>query len=470
MRSSNSNLPFTPAITPPRISVAQEPSLNRLPAQGTPSRQTETKAQSQANRQPTALDRTRFFRNILGAAAHPIGTATQLIGTTAHLAGMAADQLGTSALPRMLAGVEQTVGLPVDKASRAAFSAVRMPLQILAQWRPQAGFPEDAPHDIMSHIADHLDRKTLTNFAQAHSGFAHIAGGAVRDLSFRGPSDLREGLQKLGEDGMARFAERGLHSLSLTHSQFSRADIESIPAWMRDSVRTLHLDAPLANDAWPCLAAFGNLREVRVAQLEGMDASDLARLPATLHKLHLRMPLAPETAQQLERFHDLKEVSVTVASDARLDEVLAQFDAAPDTAADIKRPLEGIALTGLKVSQGGATAKALQQMMKLPLESLDMPLKGASLDTVLAHPTLRELRCAASELDATDAKKIAASKSLTKVELPYNEKIGDQGIRALVANQRIQNLDIGRCGGSDRLILDLHKRRPTHLNRLKLEA
>lgn len=421
-----------------------------------------------------AYDAKVIIKSLLGAAAHPLETA-------GHHAGVAADFLASAKLPRMLAQVEQASGLPVGRVSRTAASLASVPLQMLAQWRPQPGFPAaNASYDILSTIADQLDRKTLMSFARANKNFAQIGAAAVRDLTFRGPDDLRAGLETLGKQGMARFAERGLHSLSLMNEQYRRDDIAAIPAWMRQSVRTLHLEAPLADDAWPCLSEFTNLREVTIAQTDGLEVADLARLPGNLHKINLSMPMTPQALEELERFQDLKEIGVTVATGARLGEVFDQLAGAAAGGANAKSPLGGVSVTSLKVrhsssdednlTPGNLKPDNLNRLMKLPLESLDMPLKGAELNTVLTHPTLRELRCAASGLDTAEAKHIAANQRLEKVELPYNDKIGDAGIQALLSNKRIRSLNIGRCGGSDRLILRLHKTRPAHLNELQLST
>lgn len=432
---------------------------------------------SQADRSSAQLranavqGRARFFSvaGMINAATHPLETA----GYQARVATKLLDQ---ARLPTILSGLEHASGLPISTVTLAAARAARQPLQLLTRWEPKPGFPSTASFDILTHIADQLDPKTLHNFAQASRQFRQIAGGATQALTLRGPAHLH----RLNPAALARLGQRGLDSLTLTQGQFSRHDLESLPASMRNSIRTLHLESALADDAWPVLATFPNLRAVHIAGSDGLDAGDLMRLPAQLQQLDLRMPLTAHGLAALKRFPDLKQITVTVSSGAQLAGVLAELDSDAAVAEEgARHPLAGVGITALRVEHdsGGANltpgvlpAALKAKLMAHPLVALDMPLRGADLDLLAGLPSLRALRSAGAGMNTADALTIAASEHLEKVELPWNSDIGDRGIQALLDNRRIRALNIGACGGSDALLIRLNKARPAHLDQLTLMA
>lgn len=439
---------------------------------------------------------------VRGVASWTLGMATEQIQNAARL-------VKETGLSKALVRTAELSGLPDSPIARAATSALRLPLDKLKLLRPpqaevSADVP-DLPREILDNIADHLDRKTLSDFALGSSQFAQVAGGAVRDLTFNSPDKLRKDMASLADEPQSRFSQRGLHSLTLTHGRYDSKDLDAIPEWARASIQSLVLERPLAEDGWPLLENFPKLREVKVLQSEGYGEADLARLPKSLARLHLRMPATEEVLDQLKQFPGLKEIEVTMAHGSRLDDVLEQFGLsgssaedteAKDTQHDGVSSLRNIKMTALTFHHGQSFAEsdiaklpaslreltlpwqcqlsttAFKQLGGIRLQSLDASqspnLSGASLQAVLQHPTLRRFRSAASNLTASDAKEIAASPRLQEVELPYNDRIGDDGIKSLLANTRINVLNIARCGGSDRLLMDLARKAPPHLEDLTL--
>ncbi len=436
------------------------------------------------------------------------GLAEQSVSYAAEQVQNVASQAAGSGVAKALMRTAELAGLPDTRLGRATTSALRFTTAKLESLNPKAlanasstrGSP--ISRDPLEAIADELDRKTLTSFARVSKLFAEIAGGAVRDLTFRTPEGLREGMAWLNDESRARFRDRGIRSLTLTHGQFDANDLGTIPDWIRASLQTLVLERPLTEAGWPALNNFPRLREVRMEESGGYNAADLARLPKSLTRLHLRMPATPEALGELGHFGSLRRVDVTLAPGANLEDVLAQFHATKPSVEiageAIKAPLHGVEIESVTYPKDQSfdesdlaklptslkalslpravrlSADGLRHLEGIRLRSLEINqapnLSGKTLKALLRHPTLRHIRSAASNLNANDAKEIAASPRLNEVELPYNDRIGDEGVHALIANTRIQVLDIGRCGASDRLVLSLDKAPPPHIKSLNLMA
>jgi len=280
-------------------------------------------------------------------------------------------------------------------------------------------------------------------------------------------------------------------------------DIVRLPT----SLRTLTLPHSLTEAGWRFLDKLPNLREVRMLQSNGYNAAEVVRLPKSLVTLQLLMPTTRQALEHLEQFPALETVEVTMLPESSLGEVLEQLGLSTPSDGSAEEndandhgggALSNVTMTALTFDHDqlfedadiaklpvslreltlpwccNLSATAFELLHGVALRSLDVSqspnLSGAVLEVILQHPTLRRFRSAASNLTASDAKAIAASPRLTAVELPYNSMIGDVGIKALLANTRIDVLNIGRCGGSDRLVLDLNRQAPLHLRQLTLQA
>ena len=442
--------------------------------------------------------------------------ATQALNTTGDQLHRAVEHVGEVGLSRVLVRAAQFSGLPGSRVSRAAASQWRVPVDKLPLlgskpsatakgWKPNA--TAKLSRELMDIIAGLLDGKTLTDFAQCDRRFAEIAGDLVRGLTFERPDEMRYGMAYLADKGRSRFSELHLQKLTLTHAQYDLGDLETIPAVARESIQFLVLDRSLTEAGWRFLDKLPNLREVRMLQSNGYDAAEVVRLPKSLVTLQLLMPTTRQALEHLEQFPALETVEVTMLPESSLGEVLEPFglstpsdESAEENDAndhgggalsnvtmtaltfDHDQLFEDADIAKLPVSLRELTlpwccnlsATAFELLHGVALRSLDVSqspnLSGAVLEVILQHPTLRRFRSAASNLTASDAKAIAASPRLTAVELPYNSMIGDVGIKALLANTRIDVLNIGRCGGSDRLVLDLNRQAPLHLRQLTLQA
>ncbi|WP_034912320.1 hypothetical protein [Erwinia sp. 9145] len=446
-----------------------------------------------------------MIKNIGDYAVRTAGAAIEKAQHTA------ANTLHKTGLPQGAAHTANALGVPEYAQQKVSSIFERLGLTIKSG---TSSVPR-LPQEILELISNNADKKTNAAFAAASHSFAQAAGSTVQSLTFYGPHDLHLSAEMLKQnESLIGFAAHGLKHLTLNadrspEGEYDLHDLQQIPDWMRASLQQVTVKAPLTGEAWDFLQTFPNMKKIEMADMTGpVHNTVLDHLPAGQPELHLRMPLSPHEMAQLQRFNQLKTVHVSVVPGKSLAEVLEPFTApesgdedAPETASVLHNAaiatldftvdrsgnhqqthshfqendvdLLPESLKSLKLHGISPSIATLEQLKETKLTSLTLDeatlLSGDLLKHVLDHPTLTEFHAANAGLNAADAKTIAASPRLSAVYLPSNNRIGDEGLRALTANPRITHLDIARCGGSDRLLHNLAFNKPEHIQHINFD-